>query len=146
MLQSKYTGFTQKLNYFSGFTTVVCNICHVLNVSIKKNLTTFSNEANAKIRQLLKGYQSGFCGCRYNYTIIFIFILANLFSVSLEALLTNKTITTHNSATSKHTSEEETNQQSYWKVLHVRMPDPIWEVIIKIQIVDTEVTFHIHIT
>lgn len=39
----------------------------------------------------------------------FIFVLANLFSVSLEALLTKKPITTHNSATSKPDSEEETN-------------------------------------
>lgn len=56
---------------------------------------------------------------------VFIFILANLFSVSLEALLTNTTIKTHNSAASKPASEEETNLWSYWRVLNTRMPDPL---------------------
>lgn len=41
MLQSKYTGFTWKLNFsgcFSAFTTVVSNICYVLNVSFTKTI------------------------------------------------------------------------------------------------------------
>lgn len=107
---AKYTGYTWKLNCFSAFTIVVCNIRYVLNLSIKKIVFL-----PAVMKQMLK-YDNCWKGIKVVFVIVdatiqefFTFILANLFSVSLEALVTNKTITTHNPATSKPASEEETN-------------------------------------
>lgn len=78
-------------------------------IHLKNHLITFSNEAKLKYDNCWKGIKMFFVVVNAAIHEFLIFIIANLFSVSLEALVTNKTSTTHNPATSKPASEEETN-------------------------------------